>query len=78
MLSIYRLNSNELNQDILDAIQKVFHDKEIEIIIHDMEDETEYLLKSENNREKLLSAIQDIRENKELIPFNMKNVDSVS
>ena len=36
---------------------KMFKDSEIEIVIHEVEDETEYLLKSSANKAHLLQAI---------------------
>ena len=39
----------EIDDSFLKGIKEMFKDKEIEIVVHDVEDETEYLLKTENN-----------------------------
>lgn len=55
MRTIYRLKANELDDNFLEDLQKTYQDKEIEIIVYEV-DETEYLFKSDSNRQKLLKA----------------------
>jgi antitoxin YefM len=66
MQTIYQINADELDQSILDSIKALFKHKEIEIVISER-DETAYLLRSPANREKLLQAINDIEENRNII-----------
>ena len=65
MQTIYRINADELDQNILESIKVLFKHKEIEIIISER-DETAYLLRSPVNRESLLSAVRDIEENRNI------------
>ena len=46
MVTVYRLNVNELNEQFIEALQALFKDREVEITVTEV-DETEYLLRSE-------------------------------
>ena len=59
MVTVYRLNVNELNEQFIKALQALFKDREVEITVTEV-DETEYLLRSEPNCERLLQAIKNI------------------
>ncbi len=61
MLATFRLRAEEINDAFLKTIQSNYMNKEIEITIQEVEDETEYLLKSEPNRQHLLRGIEEIR-----------------
>ena len=78
MYTIYRMNTNELDNRFLRALKATFKDKEIEIAICEAsqagEDETSYLLKSPGNRDHLLKAIENIAENQNLISVNLDQV----
>lgn len=63
---VYRLNANELNSQFMDALRILFKDKEIEIIVNEI-DETAYLLAAEANRQTLLQAIQNIEAQQNLV-----------
>jgi antitoxin YefM len=66
MQTIYQINADELDQNILDSIKALFKDKEIEIVVTER-DETDYLLRSPANREYLLRAIADVEANQNII-----------
>lgn len=51
MQTVYRLKADELNQQFLDALKTLFEDKEIEIIVTEV-DETAYLMQSKANRKR--------------------------
>ena len=50
MITTYRLNSKELSNEIIRSIKEAFKDKDIEITVSDLMDETDYLLSTEANR----------------------------
>lgn len=66
METIYQLNADDLDEDFLEGLKTSFRHKEIEIVVYER-DETAYLLRSRANRDRLLSAIEDIEQNRNLV-----------
>lgn len=60
MQTIYRLNAADLDSQFLEALKTLFEDKEIEIIVSEL-DETTYLLSTEANRKRLLEAAEAVK-----------------
>ncbi len=60
MITTYRLNEKDLSPDLIRSIKEVFKNKEIEIIVTDILDETEHLLSTEANRTHLYKSVEDI------------------
>ena len=50
----------------MDGLKKAFAHKEVEITVSDA-DETDYLLRSPYNRERLLRAVADIEQNRNIV-----------
>ncbi|MGI8788513.1 MAG: hypothetical protein ACR2HG_12210 [Pyrinomonadaceae bacterium] len=71
MQTIYQINADELDQSILESIKSLFKNKEIEIVVSER-DETSYLLRSPANREKLLQAIKDVEQNRNIVVPNQE------
>lgn len=66
MQTVYRLNVNELNNAFIESLKSMFKDKEIEIAVYEV-DETAYLMSSEANRARLLSAVRNVKNNNNLV-----------
>ena len=66
MFTIYRLNADELDANFLESLKAAFPHKEIEISVAES-DETEYLLRSPANRERLLRAAADVEAGRNVI-----------
>ena len=66
MQTIYQINADELDQNLIDSIKALFKNKEIEIVISER-DETAYLLRSPANREMLLRAVKDVENNQNIV-----------
>lgn len=66
METIYQLNADDLNDDFLEGLKTSFKHKEIEIVVYER-DETAYLLRSPANRARLLEAIADIEQNRNVV-----------
>ncbi|MGL5943418.1 MAG: hypothetical protein ACRC2S_24240 [Waterburya sp.] len=49
-------------------------DREIEIIVSEV-DETEYLLKSEANKQKLMQAIENVEQHINLVEVNLQELE---
>ncbi len=73
----YRLNANELNEDFIKVIKKLYKGKELEVTIQVKEDETEYLLKSESNRIQLLNAVKDVKNKKNLHVLDLDKLKAI-
>lgn len=69
METVIRLKLNELDQTLISNIKSLYKNKEIEIIIHDVGSETEYLKENENNHKFLLRQIALVKKNKGLKTF---------
>lgn len=73
MYSTYRLKANELDSKFIENLKTLFEDKEIEIAVYEV-DETEYLLKSDTNRRRLLEAIENVNNEKNLVEVEMMKI----
>lgn len=74
MQTTYRVRAEELTSDFVEALKVTYKDKEIEIIVSDVVDDTDYLLSAEANREKLLGAIKDIEAGENLSSFSLDDL----
>lgn len=74
---IYRMNAGELDNRFLRALKAMFKDNEIEIVVCEAaqgeEDEAAYLLRSPANRDRLLKAIENVAQDRNLV--TIKNED---
>jgi len=70
MHTVYRLNANELDQRFINALKASFPEKEIEIVVYEV-DETAYLMASEANRKKLINAIDNVKNGSQLIEVDI-------
>jgi antitoxin YefM len=66
MYTIYRLNADELDSNFLESLKSAFGHKQIEIAVSEA-DETEYLLRSPANRERLQQAVADVEAGRNLV-----------
>ena len=70
MISTYRMNAADLDNTFIDALKTLFRDKEIEIVVSEV-DETAYLLQSPANRQRLLQAIENVNSGANLVPVEI-------
>lgn len=74
MHTTYRLNASELNQDFLEGLKATFRDREIEIVVYAV-DETDYLLKSDANRARLLAAKANVESGENCIVVSLQDLE---
>lgn len=74
MSTVYRLKASELDLKFLEQIKAKFADREIEIVVSEI-DETAYLLKSESNKNQLLKAIENIKDRQDLVEMNLQELE---
>ena len=70
MITTYRLNEKELSDEVIHSIKKAFMGKEIEIIVSEVPNETNYLLSTESNKKHIYQSIEDL-ENGKRIPLTL-------
>jgi antitoxin YefM len=75
MQATYRLFADEMTDAFLNGLKDTYRNKEIEITVREVEDETEYLLKSEANRRHLLRGIEEIRSGVPLRTMTLEQVE---
>jgi hypothetical protein len=77
MYTLYKMNSDDLNENFITAIKAQFPHQTIEIAISDIhqveQDETAYLLGNPANKTHLLEAIARV-ENNQLIDVDIENL----
>ncbi|MGK7905391.1 MAG: hypothetical protein AB4352_29095 [Hormoscilla sp.] len=73
MSSTYRLKASELDERFLAGLKSIFGDKEIEIIVSEVS-ETDYLLKSEANKNRLLQAVENVKNRTNLVEVNLEEL----
>ena len=75
MYMIYRMRVEELDSRFLRALKTMFQGQEIEIVVRKAPqseaDETAYLLKSPANRDRLLKAIENVAQHRNLVPVEL-------
>lgn len=74
MQSSYRLKANELDEQFIAGLKETYKDKDIEIIVYEV-DETEYLLKSDANRDMLMLAKANIENKTNLIEIDLEDLE---
>jgi hypothetical protein len=60
MTATYRLQTENLNTDLIAAIKSIFHGKEIQIIVSEV---------TKPNKEILISRLNNINNNKNIVSF---------
>ncbi|MGB3206328.1 MAG: hypothetical protein WBB28_15165 [Crinalium sp.] len=74
MQTIYRLKASELDHHFLEGLKATFQDKKIEIIVYEV-NETDYLLKSETNKNRLFKAIENVNNGTNLVEVSLENFE---
>jgi antitoxin YefM len=70
MQTVYRLKTEELDTQFLESLKMLFKDRDIEIVVTEV-DETSYLLRSEANKKRLLEAIHAVEKGQNLIEVDI-------
>ncbi|NEP82107.1 MAG: hypothetical protein F6K17_24105 [Okeania sp. SIO3C4] len=74
MSTIYRLKASQLDHNFLETVKAKFGDKEIEIIVSEV-NETMYLFKNEANKNKLLNGVKNVERQTNLIEFSLEVIE---
>jgi antitoxin YefM len=78
MYKLYRMKADELNIQFLETLKAMFQNKEIEIAVCEAgendEDETAYLLRSPANRDRLLKALDNVAQQRNLVTVELNEL----
>lgn len=74
MYTTYRLNASELDEKFLERLKTTFQGQDLEIVVYEV-NETEYLLKSDANRERLIAAKANIEQGTHLIEVSLESLE---
>ena len=74
MKATYRIRANELDEKFIEGIKTTFGEQEIEIVVSDI-DETDYLLQSPANKERLLKAIENVKRGENLVAISLEELE---
>lgn len=66
MVRSFTLRTEELNANFIETIKNLFANREIEIIVQDVQTDTDYLLKSPENRKHLLQSIANLENSQKI------------
>ena len=69
METIFHLNSSEIDSKFWKVVKQLFENKDVEISIKTTDDETDFLLSDPATKQKLIKAIKNVEENKNLVHF---------
>jgi len=79
METVFRLNPSEIDDKFAAVVKKLFGKRAVEITVKDLpDDETTFLLKDSKNRKHLLDAIEEVKENKNLVHFSGEEFEKYS
>ncbi len=67
MNTTIRINANDINENIIASIKKMFKNKEIEIVISEAYDDTDYLFSSPENRRILEERMKNVDNNENIV-----------
>jgi hypothetical protein len=76
MNTVYRLRSDELTPDFITLLKASYPHKEIEIIVDEVMDETEYLMSSPANRLHLETAMRNVENHINLVEVPFETIKS--
>ena len=74
MHTTYRLNASELDEHFLEGLKRTYQDREIEIVVSEL-DETDYLMRSKANRERMLASKRNLENGTNLVGVSLESLE---
>ena len=79
METVYQLKPHELTEDFLKSIIERFGDKEIKITIEEEPfDETEFILRHEVNRTRILAEVEAVKQGKFSHSLTLEEIEAMA
>ena len=78
MDTLIKMNADELNISFLDFIKQSFKGKKIAVHVYEDEemDETDYLLSDPVTKKRLLEAIENVKQNRDIKEYTIEDINS--
>ena len=78
MDTLIKMNVDELNISFLDFIKQSFKGKKIAVHVYEDEemDETDYLLSDPVTKKRLLEAIENVKQNRDIKEYTIEDINS--
>ena len=77
METLVKANADELNQSLIDFIQKNFKGKNISVHISEDLDETDYLLSDPIHKAKLLKSLEEVNDKQRLKAYSLDEIKTM-
>lgn len=76
MHTTFIIKAEDIDENLLNGIRRSYRNKQVEITVREL-DETEYLMKNEYYKKKLIKAISSSRSKKNLTEINLKHLKKI-
>ena len=74
MNTTFNINTTELDSKFLDSLKVLFPNKNIQLIVSEVDDDTEYLLSTQENKDRLLKSVNNIKNGCNLNEIDLDNL----
>ncbi|HET6401405.1 MAG TPA: hypothetical protein VFH95_08410 [Candidatus Kapabacteria bacterium] len=71
MTATFRLQSDELNENFIEKLRAMFRDREVELIVHDVESESDYPLDNPIQAQFLREALDRVERGEGLVSVSL-------
>ena len=78
MIATYQLKPHELTDDFFKKLKDTFSGREVTITVEETQDETDYLLSTEANREHLLAGIEAVKQGKVTRAYTIEELEAMA
>jgi antitoxin YefM len=79
MVSTFQINETELDHNFVKALKSMFKNRNLTLTIEAEEvDTTEYLLSNTTNKERLLKAVENAKQRKNLVKIDLEQLKNLA
>jgi antitoxin YefM len=79
MVSTFQINETELDNNFVEALKSMFKNRNLTLTIEaDEVDTTEYLLSNSFNKDRLLKAVENAKQRKNLVKIDLEQLKNLA